>query len=465
MSTSFVWFDYRFSKERFYDNTRERLSSGSQTSSIAVYHLNIDLSEVIVQDLIEYPTIILAVIVDHHGNTIARQQRSAVLSRYRWISDAILGKNTLLQQPLYSPAPQEAFLGYLIIEVDTFVVAKNFLERAGLILLGGMILTLSLSTLLIWLNRKHLIHPIQSTLNNISQLNPHHPGDIKIQYPNTHHLDEIGAWIELTNQLISSVNTHVKRRDRAENDLRKNLGSIEHIVSERTEILLNQNHQLQKKLASAQKTIGTLNREYQNSMTQPIVKPPTPHSFISDNSLSQPKTFTTLFQKTLGALVSASASPINAIELDLPEDIPFNALGKYFNEQEGKTLLLGLLQTVNDICQLSNQTSDQIKTKCQVNLKTVNLKTMPSSSSALSEKTPDRLLEEANPIFLSFHFEPMTLPLDSFENLLKRPAASKITSAWHHSWQIIDKYHGEWHINLAAASFQIALDFCSEPLH
>ncbi len=414
ITTGFVWLDYEYSQDRFLDNTRALLSSGSHTSSVAVYHLNMDLSQVIVEDLTEYPAIMFALIVDHNGKTIARAQRSAVLSRYRWISDAFLGKNTRLQQPLYSPPPNEEFLGYLIIEVDTFIIGRGFLQRAGIIMMGGITLTILLSSLLIWLNRRQLIQPIQNMLENLTDINPHQPGELRVHYPVEHHLDEIGALIEHTNKLINSVDTNIQRRDRAENDLRKNLGSIEHIVSERTEILRNQNNKLQASLTNTQLA---LEQQQQQKQKHPALT-------------RQPQSLELkpFLLDVLAALKSSTPFPIPEIAIELDETL---ANSQQLDPTHLRQLLHGLCFVAAEICDLA----------------------APGAQITLTV-TP---IKDA----LQFHFifDNLQLDPDTFESLLERPDNTQSDEPWHQSWAIIDGAQATWQVHSASTDPNIPPSF------
>lgn len=257
--------DYQLSQQRIFEDTRALLQSGSQTSRLAVYNLDPEMTQTIVNGLVDYPAIVYAVIVDNNGKILARNRRSPQLSRYRWISDGLIGNNISLQQELTAPNT-DTFLGYLLIEIDSFILGKRFLQRASLLFVGGMMLAGLITLLLILLHRRHLTQPLQSMIARLDEIDPKAPEDERLAYPLRHDIDEIGILVEQINKLLLSVASHTARRERAESDLRKNLSSVEFIVTERTEALRSTSQRLQTQLHTYQQDI----KQYQH--TQKIMQ-------------------------------------------------------------------------------------------------------------------------------------------------------------------------------------------------
>jgi CheY-like chemotaxis protein len=252
--------DYKLSQDRIFEDTGALLQSGSQTSRLAVFNLDPQMTQTIVDGLIDYPSIVYAVIIDNNGKILARSRRSPQLSRYRWISDSLIGNNVSLQQALIAPKTQ-ALLGYLLIEIDTFILGKRFLERASLLFVGGMTLAGLITVLLILLHRRHLTQPLQSMIQRLDEIDPKAPEDERLAHPLRHDTDEVGILVEQINKLLLSISSHASRRERAESDLRKNLSSVEFIVTERTEALRSTSQRLQAQLHTYQKDI----EKYQQS--------------------------------------------------------------------------------------------------------------------------------------------------------------------------------------------------------
>ena len=262
--------DYQLSQDRIFEDTRALLQSGSQTSRLAVYNLDPEMTQTIVDGLIDYPAIVYAVIVDNNGKILARSRRSPQLSRYRWISDGLIGNNVSLQQELSAPNTN-ALLGYLLIEIDAFILGKRFLERASLLFVGSMTLAGLITLLLILLHRRHLTQPLQSMIQRLDEIDPKAPEDERLAHPLRHDVDEVGILVEQINKLLLSISSHVSRRERAESDLRKNLSSVEFIVTERTEALRSTSQRLQAQLHAYQKDIEQYQQtQYLNQQQQQL---------------------------------------------------------------------------------------------------------------------------------------------------------------------------------------------------
>lgn len=262
-----IGIDYRLSQTRIFEDTQALLQSSSQTSQLAVYNLDKDMTQTITTGLVDYPAIVYAVMVDNNGKIIARARRSPELSRYRWISDALLGNNITLKQELREPVSQN-FLGYLLIEIDSFILGKRFLQRASLLFFGSILLAALIALLLLLLHRRHLTKPLQSICLRLAEIDPKAPEAERLVYPPHHDLDEIGVLVAQINKLLTSITTHAARRDRAESDLRKNLSSVEAIVTERTEALRSTSQRLQQQLENGQQQLLTHKQAQHNWQTQ-----------------------------------------------------------------------------------------------------------------------------------------------------------------------------------------------------
>lgn len=259
--------DYHLSQQRIFEDSRALLQSGGQTSRLAVFNLDPEMTQSIVDGLINYPAIVYAVIIDNNGKILARSRRSPQLSRYRWVSDGLIGNNVSLQQALIAPNTQ-SLLGYLSIEIDTFILGKRFLERASLLFAGSMTLAGLITFLLILLHRRHLTQPLQSMIQRLDEIDPKAPEDERLTPPPRHDVDEVGILVEQINKLLLSISSHASRRERAESDLRKNLSSVEFIVTERTEALRSTSQRLQAQLHSHQKDLEQYRLSLQLSQQQ-----------------------------------------------------------------------------------------------------------------------------------------------------------------------------------------------------
>jgi hypothetical protein len=259
--------DYQLAKSQIFEDTRALLQSGSQTSRLAVYNLDQDMTQTIVNGLVDYPAIVYAVIVDNNGKILARSRRTPQLSRYRWISDGLIGNNVTLQQELKMP-DSHTFLGYLLIEIDSFILGKRFLQRASLLFVGSMLLAGLITLLLILLHRRYLTRPLQSMLARLDEIDPKAPEDQRLEYPLQHDRDEVGVLVEQINKLLLSVTSHASRRERAESDLRKNLSSVEFIVTERTEALRSTSQRLQTQLQAQQQQLTQQQQQHHHAEQQ-----------------------------------------------------------------------------------------------------------------------------------------------------------------------------------------------------
>lgn len=204
--------------------TRENIDSrGHQMLSIvrdparqAAYSLDREMASQVVVGLFEYPSVRYARVGYSKENALAEKEKPLLVSPYRTLTDWFFGQQQEYSIELTSNQPSKELYGYLTITFDTFNAASDFLHRSLIIMLSGIIHSLSLGILL-YLIYQHLItKPLEHLIDNINEINPDQPTKKQIKPLSGHERDELGVWINKTNQLLHSIEQNNTKRLKAE---------------------------------------------------------------------------------------------------------------------------------------------------------------------------------------------------------------------------------------------------------
>ncbi len=245
-----VYAQYKLFFDKSYHQTKTLLSITATASSITMEHdhENNQLSKALVNKLISHPTIIYAAIIDQTGERVAHAERSTQLSPYRWLSSSFFGNNIPLKQDILS-VNKKNNIGYLLVELDTHAVGQTFLKNAMTAMISILGIAWILAGFLNWLNNHHFFKPIARINQTLSDIDSKKFKNLKLSHNHANNQDEIAFLIENINKLLDITASNLARRERAEDDLRKNLASLDHIVAERTEALRKTNKKLQSLVA------------------------------------------------------------------------------------------------------------------------------------------------------------------------------------------------------------------------
>lgn len=182
----------------------------------AAYSLDREMAEQVVEGLFEYPAINYVWLGHPKDAKLAEKEKAPLTSPYRVLTDWFFGANQSFSIPLVSNQPDKELYGYLTVKLDTFNTASEFLRRAVLIMISGIIHSLALGILLYIIYQRLLTKPLEYLIESISEINPDQPAKKQIQLLAGHEQDELGVWINKTNQLLHSIEQNTSKRLKAE---------------------------------------------------------------------------------------------------------------------------------------------------------------------------------------------------------------------------------------------------------
>ncbi len=198
------------------DDANQLLAVIEDAATQAVYSIDADLAERVLEGLFARRAVKYAGIFHPNKLALAEKQRPAVQKQFRWITDAILGKEKTFQIDLQKASPTLETYGMLIVKLDTWYVSSLLLERSANIFITTLLSAFILALVLYLGYHFYLTQPLKSLTTSLQKINPAKPGLQSLPTPLHHQSDEVGFLVSSANDLLDSIAKHQQERHAAE---------------------------------------------------------------------------------------------------------------------------------------------------------------------------------------------------------------------------------------------------------
>lgn len=200
------------------ERAAQTLALVREASTQAVYSLDRELAEQVIDGLFAQDQIHYAAISHKDGEPLAERRRDQpIQSRYRRINDIFFGSLRRYEAPLIRMEPQPVQYGQLALEIDTAHAAQLWKERSILTLLLGLARALIIGLALFLVYHLLVNRPLHRIMKDLTAVNPAEPARHLIRTPPGHDRDELDAWVKATNELLTSI-ADVQQKHQAAQD-------------------------------------------------------------------------------------------------------------------------------------------------------------------------------------------------------------------------------------------------------
>lgn len=182
----------------------------------AVFSIDDTLAQQVVDGLFALEPIHLARISHPDGDQLGSRLRPLQDRAFRPITDPIFGSIREYRESLHRSTSPDTVYGYLEVHYDTAPVAENWLNRALITFGSGVALALILGLVLFVVFHLMLTRPLLRIVQSVRKVDPARPDDRLIMVPDGHRADELGLWVNATNNLLVSIGESQKRHREAE---------------------------------------------------------------------------------------------------------------------------------------------------------------------------------------------------------------------------------------------------------
>jgi PAS domain S-box-containing protein len=186
--------DLRNERREMDSTFKQLLMAFEEPAYQAAFNLDQVLASTVVRGIFQQTAVFEARIIDNFGDRVAISSRPHRQGSLKWLADQIFGESKSYTVALN--AKDKVFhAGDLSIQVDTYVIAENFLDRSGLILIFGLLRNLFLAIILAALFYYLLARPLRSVADAIKA------GHDNVPVPAGHESDELGDLVKAHNIL------------------------------------------------------------------------------------------------------------------------------------------------------------------------------------------------------------------------------------------------------------------------
>ncbi|MEQ5834310.1 EAL domain-containing protein [Marinobacter sp. NFXS9] len=216
LSTTQIIVDANRVSDELDQQAHQTLALVRDAASQAVYSIDEDLAQPVVDGLFEQQAVRFAQIMHPDGEVLARNTRDLLPADYRPLTDRIFSAERHYRVPLTRGADDPVIYGYLEVSYDTAYSAASWLERATLTFLSGIARAIVLSLVLFAVFHILLTRPLFRIISSISRVNPDNPGGTLLDMPRGHRNDELGLWVNATNNLLVAITENQEKQAEAE---------------------------------------------------------------------------------------------------------------------------------------------------------------------------------------------------------------------------------------------------------
>lgn len=182
----------------------------------AVFSIDSELAQQVVDGLYAMEAVHMARIVHPDGEPLGARSRPMQEPGFRSVTDPIFDAQRLYRTPLVRDSDSDTVYGYLEVHYDTAPAARTWLDRATVTFASGVAITGILGMVLYFVFHLLLTRPLLRIVSSVKQVDPDHPDDRLVTIPTGHQRDELGLWVNATNNLLVAIGDSQKRHREAE---------------------------------------------------------------------------------------------------------------------------------------------------------------------------------------------------------------------------------------------------------
>lgn len=182
----------------------------------AVFSIDNELAQQVVDGLFEQRSVRIARITHPDGEPLGERSRALLDAPYRSLTDLIFQAERSYRIDLSRSEEPDVIYGYLEVFYDTGPTAASWLERATLTFGSGIARAIILSLVLFMVYHLLLTKPLLKIIDSLTKVDPDFPDNRLITPLRGHQRDELGLWVNATNNLLVAISDSQKKHREAE---------------------------------------------------------------------------------------------------------------------------------------------------------------------------------------------------------------------------------------------------------
>lgn len=206
-----VMLDARNARLQLEKDAQQVLAMMLEPAAKAARYRDHALAEQVVQGLFQNPSVFFAAITMPGQPPLASALRETSDYSYRFLITSVFG-----QTLSYSLALGDPPAGFLEVGIDPSDAADAFIARSRTVFLTGIVQASLFGGVLYLIFQGLIARPMTSLLGSLEGIDPMRPTQNKLDAPQGHDDDELGAWVHKINDLFKAIEKYNSKRRVAE---------------------------------------------------------------------------------------------------------------------------------------------------------------------------------------------------------------------------------------------------------
>ena len=247
-----IYRDFTLQDTRLEEEINQRVSSVQGSAEKAVYEFDEALAQLVLDSIAEHQAVMNLSIFDDYNDSFKTKAVRGLIERPSWWPNSLALNSKTLIYPLLVNSELNKQVARIEVEVDSFLVVNDLLERSLLIVVSGIIRNILLAIALLFISYRLITKSILGLGADLAQIDPMDDRGQLINIPEKHKGNELGRLATLINDLLVKI--------------RQGMRQINNLNTELNQQLLDKS-QIEKALNLAgERTAGRTGKEYINSM-------------------------------------------------------------------------------------------------------------------------------------------------------------------------------------------------------
>ncbi|WP_168190225.1 sensor histidine kinase [Luteithermobacter gelatinilyticus] len=214
-----VYLDFVEEERSLEAKIQEILYVVEKPAARAVYILDEQLAQHVLEGLMVYDFVDYAALTDDMGQKLASVSRAPTESVTHWLSDRLLAGETEFSIPLPLPGEAMGVTGRLDIRINRDAALAGFYDRAVTVFFTGVVRNMLL-VLLLYLAFYYIVaRPLKGLSRKISAVDPAAPDRRPVEVPAGHEEDEFGLLARSFNDFAAAINRQYDKLKHTQQEL------------------------------------------------------------------------------------------------------------------------------------------------------------------------------------------------------------------------------------------------------
>lgn len=198
-----IGYDISENKKRVQKSLYKLIDITEESASQALYHLDKNHGEKIINGYIKHDLIINAELLDNFGQILAARSLNQPVKNSLFTNLFLPEKETIKRNLAYSPGTSSPIkVGTMHIEINYSNLHEKFIKKIKIVLIFDLLMHILLAVIIALIFFKTLTSPLLKISSQVALINPLLPENNELRIPKNHEYDEMGSLIKNINQIL-----------------------------------------------------------------------------------------------------------------------------------------------------------------------------------------------------------------------------------------------------------------------